>query len=133
MTVADTKKRSIDLAGLSVEEIIRIAEGRGKALEMVLTRLGDFAFPDRDVNGGDLVDTCNSIFDELTSMGDLEIDVLPKVVRLDDGTYRMSNMDITDDLDEAGAFFGSQPLDPNESLVDLPAAIQEVERPRLRC
>lgn len=133
MTVADTKKRSIDLAGLNVEEIIRIAEGRKKALEMVLTRLGDFAFPHRDVNGGDLVDTCNGIFDELTSMGDLEIDVLPKVVRLDDGTYRMSNMDITDDLDEAGAFFGPQPLDPNESLVDLSAAIQEVERPRPRC
>lgn len=130
MSSAEEFGKSIEELREQIAELIAVAEERKKALETVLTKLGDFAFPDRDVNGGDLVDTCSQLYEDLLGNSALAMDLTPRVMRLDDGTFRKSNMDIVDDIEEAGAFFGGQALEPNETLVDLSVALGEMSPER---
>ena len=104
-----------------VEALVRVANAREQFINRVMTSLGEFEF-DREINGGDFVDQQGELYRDLLQTPGLEMDFAPKVIRLADGTFRAPNMDIVDDLDEAGAFFGPQALDPDETLVELSAA-----------
>lgn len=115
-----------------VEALVKVATAREQFINKVMNSLSEFAFPERELNGGDFVEQQGELYRDLIKTKGLEMDLAPKVMRLEDGTYRTRCMGIVDDIDEAGAFFGPQELDPGETLVDMETAMKEARSPRQR-
>jgi hypothetical protein len=121
MTRAEEFGATLEELRAQIAEIQATLVAREKLIYKVLNKLGDFAIPEREVNGGDLVEICGELYQELIDSEGVNMDLTPRVIRLDDGSFRSYDQDITDELSDAGVFFGPQHLDKNETLVDLSA------------